>query len=384
MADLERHELRHPDGRRLWVYGRLLGRLPSAAPATDDRVPLHQRYDALTDTWIAISPARNTRPHTSSATASASVACPLCPGGPEIPFPYDAAVFENRWPALAPEPPAPPDPADPRQAPSLGRCEVVVYTPDHVGSLATLTPDELARVIAIWTDRTSAAWADPAMRFVLAFENRGEAVGATIGHPHGQLYGFDRLPPFIERRVAALARHRETTGTCLTCAVVEGDRAAPERTIEALDAWHVAVPFAPRWPFELHVRAARHGKRRLGDLDDAERRELAGLLRRCVLRYDGLFGFELPYMMAIIEAPADAPDHHLAVELWPVHRSARLTKVRASVETATGLFINDTLPEHGAAALRSVPAPARDEAPPVRVVPAGPERHPERDAGRPR
>ncbi|MFL5641094.1 MAG: hypothetical protein ACJ771_01975, partial [Chloroflexota bacterium] len=100
---------------------------------------------------------------------------------------------------------------------------------------------------------------------------------------------------------------------------------------------------------------------------DAERAELTGLLRRAVARYDGLFGFELPYMMAVLEAPDEAPDHHLAVEFWPPHRSAVRMKVRASVETGTGLFINDTMPEESAAALRAIHVPERTEAPPFMV-----------------
>jgi len=388
---LPRHELHHADGRRLWVYGRLLGRLDEASPrdghdtaprpdgeseAASEAAALHQRYDPLTDTWIAISPARNTRPHTASGPdeGTSAGACPLCPGGPEVPFPFEAAVFENRWPSFVREPAPSPDASNPWFAPSLGACEVVVYTSDHEGSLATLSPVELARVLAIWEDRTAAAWSDPRMEFVLTFENRGEAVGATIGHPHGQIYAFGSLPPLIERRVAALQRHREVAGTCLTCTVVQRDAAAPERTIERSTRWQVAVPFAPRWPYEVHVRATRHGARRLTDLDRAERAELSGLLRRAVARYDRLYGFELPYMMAVIEAPAEAPDHHLAVEFWPPHRSAVRMKVRASVETGTGTFINDTVPEQSAATLRAIDVPDRAEAPPILVetVPPGP------------
>jgi galactose-1-phosphate uridylyltransferase len=87
-------------------------------------------------------------------------------------------------------------------------------------------------------------------------------------------------------------------------------------------------------------------------------------------RYNGLFGFELPYMLVVLEAPRRADDWHLAIELYPPHRSERLTKVRASVETATLMFINDTLPEENAALLRAVPIAARVEHPGFEVVPA--------------
>jgi len=354
------------DGRFLRVYGELRGRPPADMPAVEPAA-LHQRHDPLTDSWVAISPARNVRPNTSVAGSAAVGAptvvrrtgCPLCPGGPEIPFSYDAAVFDNRFPSLVPDPPAPP--SGEGFAPSLGRCEVVLYTEQHTGSLATLSPLELARVVAVWRDRTGELWADPGHRFVMAFENRGHAVGATISHPHGQIYAFDRLPPLIGTRVAALARHRNEHRDCLACAVVARDSAS-ERVLDRNDSFVIAVPFAPRWPFEVHVRARRHGLRRLTDLEPAEQRDLAAALRQVVLRYDGLFSFELPYMMVALEAPDGAPDWHLAFEFLPPHRSARLMKVRASVETATGLFINDTLPEASAALLARIGVPAREEA----------------------
>lgn len=360
---LQRHDLATAGGRYLLVYGELR----EAPPAQEGAVPdetgsgLHRRLDRLSGAWIAVSPARNVRPH-----ARLDSRCPLCPGGPELPFGYDAAVFENRFPAFRAAPP--PVASDPRLSPSLGRCEVVLYTERHEGSLATLTPAELAAVIAVWRDRSLDLWADPAHRFVLAFENRGEAVGATLSHPHGQIYAFDHLPPAIAGRVAALRAGRERTGSCVTCLVVTEDDAS-ERRVAANDTFDVSVPFAARWPYEVHVRARRHGLRRLTDLAPKEQRDLAAALRQVTLRYDRLFGFELPYMMEILEAPEDAPDWHLAVEFYPPHRTDRLTKVRASVETTTGLFINDTLPEVSAARLAGIELPPLSpEDPPVTVV----------------
>lgn len=301
-----------------------------------------------------MSPARNTRPLTHAAARSP--ACPLCPGGPELPFPYDAAVFENRFPSLVADPPPPPDGGTAhRTAPSAGRCEVVLYTAEHEGSVATLAPWQVARIVAIWRHRSAALLADPAIAFVLPFENRGEAVGATLSHPHGQLYAFDRLPPITARRVAALRDHRASAGACLTCAVVTEDDAAPDRAVSAGAHFTVAVPFAARWPYEVHVRARRHGARRLTDLDEAEQTELAALLQEVVRRYDALFDFPLPYLCTVQQAPTVAgvpvDDWHLSLELLPPNRGPGTLKVRASVETATGAFINDTLPETTAGAL---------------------------------
>ena len=131
----------------------------------------------------------------------------------------------------------------------------------------------------------------------MPFENRGEEIGATLSHPHGQIYAFGHLPPAIERRVAALVDGRARTGALRQSCAVVAEQLASERIVHADPHWAVGVPFAPRWPFEVHVRAIRHGARRLADLTADEARALAGALHDVVERYDGLFGFELPYML---------------------------------------------------------------------------------------
>ena len=351
--ELPRHDLVHADGRRLYVYGELRGDLAADDSEVVAAPDLQLRRDVLTASWVACSPERNTRPHELGAGAPSELSelSPFAPGGREVPFSYDAAVFENRFPSLVEHPPPVPD--SDLVAPSLGRCEVVLYTDVETGSIGSLSPAVVARVVAIWQDRSRELWADPALRHVLVFENRGAEVGATISHPHGQIYAFDHVPPLIQARVDALAEHRAASGSCLACSVVTLDDRELERSVSANRSFTITVPFAARWPYEVHVRARRHGVRRLADLDEAEALDLAKAVREVVQRYDLLYGVELPYMMAIIEAPEGADDHHLTVEFLPPHRSATKLKVRASVETVTGLFINDQLPDACAEQLRS-------------------------------
>ncbi len=357
---LPRHDLVHADGRRLYVYGELRGDLAADDSETVAAPDLQLRRDVLTGSWVACSPERNTRPHELGAGAPRELSemSPFAPGGREVPFSYDAAVFENRFPSLVEHPPPVSD--SDLLAPSLGRCEVVLYTDVETGSIGSLSPAVVARVVAIWQDRSRELWADPALRHVLVFENRGAEVGATISHPHGQIYAFDHVPPLIQARVDALAEHRAQSGSCLACSVVALDDHELERSVMANHSFTIAVPFAARWPYEVHVRARRHGVRRLADLDASEALDLAKALREMVQRYDLLYGVELPYMMAIVEAPEGADDHHLAVEFLPPHRSATKLKVRASVETVTGLFINDQLPDACAAQLRGIEPPLAD------------------------
>lgn len=353
-AVLHRHDLVHPDGRSFFVYGELAGTLDGQPADTGHDVSgLHRRFDRLTGTWVLVSPARNTRPG-GRVSGPGEAVCPLCPGGPELPWPFELAVFDNRFPSLSPL--APPV-TGPLVAPSVGRCQVVVYTPEHEGSVATLTPQQLTAVVAVWRDRTAALWAD-GHTSVMVFENRGAAIGATLTHPHGQLYAFGHLPPVTATKVTAHDAHRRDHGRCLGCTLVAED-AGGERVVLDNPSFVVAVPFAARWPFEVHVRARRHGLGRLADLTDDEVVHLAQAIHELVLRYDGLFGFELPLMMCVQEAPPaqvgpGVADWHLHVEFLPPHRSAERLKVRASVETALGVFINDTSPEQNATRLAGV------------------------------
>ncbi len=339
---LPRHDLVHDDGRRVFVYGRLEDGTCVSPGARMGLGGIHRRLDLLTREWVAISPARNVRPLDREGQGEA---CSVCPGGPELPFPYEAAVFENRFPPFVAAPPPPP--AGALTASASGRCEVVVYTSRHETSFGRLAPTELGRLLAIWTDRSRELWADDRHAFVMIFENRGAQAGATLAHPHGQIYAFDHLPPITAATVEAHRRHREEQGACLGCKLIALEDGSPRTVIENA-SFVVGVPFAARWPYEVAVRARRHGVGGLADLTPGEQLDLARALRDLALRYDELFGFECPYLMVAQEAPRAQPDWHVAFEFMPFQRSRRTTKIRASVETATGLFLNDVLPEEAA------------------------------------
>ena len=362
-ATLPRRDLIHPDGRAFHVYGHQDDWDLAAASGTPfDPTELHRRLDRLTDSWVLVSPARNVRP---SATTSGAQdpACPLCPGGAELPGPYDVAVFDNRYPAVVDAPTQ--DDCDERRAPARGRALVVAHTDRHVVRTGDLSAVQLAAVMAVLREHTTALWRD-GWAYVMAFENHGSEVGATLPHQHGQVYALDHIPPIIAAKRVALERHRGHAGTCLGCTLVSEDLTS-DRVVEAGEHFVAAVPFAARWPYAVEVRARHHGTGRLGDLSDDAALELARLLAAMLDRFDGLWGFDLPYMLCVQEAPAadddaasPAPDWHLHVELLPPHRNPSRLKVRASVETTLGVFINDTLPERTAAELRATTGRRRD------------------------
>ncbi len=289
--------------------------------------------------------------------------CPLCPtrdGGPrtEIPVPaFEVAVFENRFPALLRRPPAPIGaPAWPyRVAPAHGANEVVVYSDDHHLGLADMEPARIVKVVEVWTDRYVDLGRRDDVAYVFVFENRGLAIGVTLSHPHGQIYAYPELPPRILRRVDVAQAYLEEHGACVHCDVVATEAADGIRVVARNRSFLAYVPFAARFPYEVHIVSLRHAAS-LPELTDAERVDLAALLRAVLRGYDHLFGFALPYVMSVHQAPTSGegyrPVSHLQVELTPIHRTAEKLKYLAGSEIGAGAFVNDTAPEDTAARLR--------------------------------
>ncbi|MEU9045579.1 MULTISPECIES: galactose-1-phosphate uridylyltransferase [unclassified Kitasatospora] len=323
------------------------------------------RLDPATGDWVTIAAHRQARTHLPPADE-----CPLCPSRPdrssEIPAPdYEAAVFENRFPSLsfdaAAHVPAESDPLH-TGGPASGRCEVVCFTADHDASFADLTPERARLVLEAWTDRTAELSALPGVQQVYCFENRGAEIGVTLAHPHGQIYAFPFTTPRTARMAARAAEHRAATGRNLFDDLLAAERAHPEgahgdRVVLAGEHWTAFVPFAARWPYEVHL----YPHRRVPDLtalDEPQRAEFPGLYLELLRRFDRLFGGgRTPYISAWHQAPAGHRDElALHLELFTIRRTADKLKYLAGVESGMDAFVNDVSPEAAARHLRKVGA----------------------------
>jgi UDPglucose--hexose-1-phosphate uridylyltransferase len=292
--------------------------------------------------------------------------CPLCPTRPgrsatEIAAEsFDVAVFSNRFPSFVPDPPEPSVVGSRlhQVARAAGAAEVVVYSDDHHATLADLDIDHIARIVDVWADRYAELGSRDEVAYVFVFENRGEAVGVTLHHAHGQIYGFPAIPPIARRELDAARRYRDEHGACVVCDVVAEESAGP-RVVTGNDLFLAYVPFAARLPFEVHVASRRHVPA-LSALSTDERRSVAEIVQALVRAYDGLFGFALPYVMSMHQAPTDGGDwddvSHLHLEFTPLHRAADKLKYLAGSELGAGSFVSDVAPEAAAAALREVVA----------------------------
>jgi UDPglucose--hexose-1-phosphate uridylyltransferase len=271
--------------------------------------------------------------------------CPLCPTPPgavetEIPFPaFEIAVFDNRFPAF--------------QAPR-GAAEVVVYTDSHHGSFGTLAPERAEALMWVWRHRYQELGARADVRYVLIFENRGVEVGATLHHPHGQIYGYPFLPPVPKLELAADDRLKG----CAPCALLRHELDDGRRVVYENGGVAAYVPYAARWPYEVHVVVREH-RPSLLDCQAAELRLLAECLQAVIRGYDVLFARPFPYVMVVHQAPTDGRSQgHLHVEFYPPLRTADKLKYPAGSEQGGGTFIGDALPEQSAQALREAIARA--------------------------
>jgi UDPglucose--hexose-1-phosphate uridylyltransferase len=291
--------------------------------------------------------------------------CPLCPTQPggfqtEVPREsFEFVVFQNRFPSLQMPPPSPAVQSLPLMpvAPAEGICEVVLYTSRHSGTLTDASVDEIERLIYVWADRSAELGRNPRVQYVFIFENKGKEIGVTLTHPHGQIFGYPFIPPIAQRELASAAEHYANTNRNLFADVLEAERADGRRLVCENADFYAGIPFYAKLPYELHLTPKSHVAR-IEELSPSQRRSLAQILKESLERYDRLFGFSLPYVMAMHQAPSDGlphPEYTYHIEFYPPHRTRDKLKYLAGSEVGMGAFITDTLPEECAEHLRTIP-----------------------------
>jgi UDPglucose--hexose-1-phosphate uridylyltransferase len=285
----------------------------SLPPPLADAIGL--RVDEHSGATVFVVASRQQRPNLPELT------CPFCPGGLEAPERYEVRWFPNRWPAMP-----------------NARCEVVLYTPEHDATFASLGVGGARRVVDLWADRSAHLGAREDVDYVLVFENRGPEVGATIAHPHGQIYAFDFVPEVPARELAR-----------------GGPPAVPgNRLVTATPGWRAWVPEAPSFPYALMLWPDDDVPD-LPSLGSSGRDALAALLVDVLGRLDRLFAAQTPYMLWIHQRPFDGrewPNARLHVEIVSPWRAAGVMRYVAAGELGSGVYFNPVAPEEAARALR--------------------------------
>ena len=278
----------------------------------------NERIDPSTGTVVHVVGSRQNRPNLPATD------CPFCVGGLEAPQPYETHHFANRWPPM---------PND--------RCEIVLYSPDHDQSFAGLGVAGVRNVIDLWAQRTTELGARADVEDILIFENRGREVGATIDHPHGQIYAFDHIPARTSARLSNGWRPDQSV----------------ERLVHEHDGWRTSVPYASAYPVALEIAPSiQIGS--LSELSSQQRDACAAMLVDALTRIDSLFGARVPYMLWLNQRPTTNETKHadawLNFEIVSPWRGNGVMRYIAAAEVSTGEYFNPMIPEDLAASLRAL------------------------------
>jgi UDPglucose--hexose-1-phosphate uridylyltransferase len=313
------------------------------------------RWNPLLRTWTLVAANRQQRPNRQAGE------CPFCPGSGKVPDTYDVLLYPNDFPALSTSPDVPSLASAPYQtAEAYGVCEVLLYSPDHTASLWQLPIPHIRKLVDLWIARAEVHAQDPRIRYIYPFENRGEAVGVTMHHPHGQLYAYSWVPLKLQTELAACQAHHTETGECLLCVMTANELADGRRIVAQNENFVAYIPHFSDYPYGVFVLPRRHLPR-LPDLTEAERTDLAHILKLITTAFDALWGKPFPYMMVTHQAPVNGPEYegcedyfHYHIEFYPPFRAPDTIKYYASSEMGAWAAANTRLVEECAAELRAL------------------------------
>jgi len=309
------------------------------------------RWNPLTKDWVMIASHRQNRPQMPKDW------CPFCPGSGKVPDKYDVYKYDNDFPALSQNPPVPDDVATEiyKTAESYGKCEVILYSPEHTVTLPELPVEHIRKLVDLWTERFEELKKDEKIKYIFIFENRGEVVGVTMPHPHGQIYGYPFIPKKLELELASCKEHYEANHSCLICDMLKDEIAFGKRIIIENDDFITYLPFFTEYPYGVYIASKKH-KQNLSQFTDKEKDSLAEIIKETTGTLDSLFGYAFPYMMCMHQDPVNSGDYsdyyHFHIEFFPPMRSAEKQKFNASSETGAWAHCNPTSPEEKAEELR--------------------------------
>jgi UDPglucose--hexose-1-phosphate uridylyltransferase len=309
----------------------------------------HRRHNPLLDEWVLVSPHRAKRPWQGAQEKTATTAppaydptCYLCPGNtrtsgivnPKYDHQY---VFDNDFAALLPEGETGTyeEGGLLRADAETGHCRVICFSPRHDLTLPELPVAEIRKVVDTWTEEFRTLGADPNINYVQIFENKGQAMGASNPHPHGQIWSERTVPDLPAKEGRTQKAYFEKNGRTLLSDYLAIEEKSKTRFVVENDTWVALVPFWAVWPFETLV-LPRRAVQDLTQLNDQERDGLADILQQLTIKYDNLFETSFPYSAGFHQRPTDGQDYpewHLHMHfLPPLLRSATVKKFMVGYE----------------------------------------------------
>ncbi len=311
------------------------------------------RWHPLTKDWVMIASHRQNRPQMPKDW------CPFCPSdiNDKVPKSFDVLKYDNDFPALSQNPPVPDDVSTDiyKTAESYGKCEVILYSPEHTVTLPELSLPHVRKLVDLWTERFEDLRKDEKIKYVFIFENRGDVVGVTMPHPHGQIYGYSFVPKKLQLELESSKEHFEETDHCLICDMLSDEVKDGRRVIFENEDFICFLPFFCEYPYGVYIASKAH-KQYISEFNDREKTNLADAIRKAAGTLDNLFGYTFPYMMCMHQGPVNTEDtsdfYHFHIEFFPPMRSADKQKFNASSETGAWAHCNPTAPEATSVELR--------------------------------
>jgi len=312
------------------------------------------RWNPLLNTWTMVASNRQSRPHLPKNW------CPFCPGSGKVPETYDVYAYNNDFPALTTVPGIPDvsDSGPYKAVPNYGKCEVILYSPDHHSTLPALSVDHIYKLVCLLSERFSALSDDPQVKYIFEFENRGEEVGVTMPHPHGQIYAYPFLPQKIQIELDSCRHYHSEKGSCLICDMNKEEAAFKQRVIAENDSFMAYIPFFTDYPHGVFIVSKNH-KGNITQFNDKEKRDLAAMLKNITGAFDHLFNKLFPYMMCFHQTPVNYEEYgdsdeyyHFHIEFYTPLREANKIKFYASSEMGAWAACNPVAVEEAAESLR--------------------------------
>ncbi|EIT83894.1 galactose-1-phosphate uridylyltransferase [Fictibacillus macauensis ZFHKF-1] len=310
------------------------------------------RYNPLLKDWTMVASSRQNRPHMPKDY------CPFCPGSGKVPDHYDVHVYHNDFPVLSPEPPTPDAVGggiyETREA--YGACEVILYSPGHHDTIPDLSRNHMNKLVDLWSQTYESLLQDAKHEYVMIFENRGEEVGVTMPHPHGQIYAYPFIPLKVKTELASCKEHYERHHRNLFDDIIQEEKRFGERIVAETAHFLAFIPFFTDYPFGVYV-VSKAKKTSLTQFTEQEKYELGYLLQDVVGGMDLLYDRVFPYMMTMHGKPNNEEEsyddfYRFHVEFYPPLRAPDKIKYNASSETGGWAAANPTAVEENARVLR--------------------------------
>ncbi len=327
------------------------------------------RWHPLLEQWVIISANTSVRPWsgklskpTNTVEPTHDPECYLCPrvkraNGELNPDYTGARAMDNDFPSLSMAAPVPQDADNElfRRSAAHGRCRVLCWSEKHNLTLAELSAGEMRDVVDLWCSEFTMLSDEPAIKYILIFENKGAEVGASNMHPHGQIYAYPFVTDIAKKMRASQAGYSECHNGCGLMIDLMNAPQAESLVVEPSKHCSVVVPFAARFSYETWVVPHRQVTN-IAELNDAERADLARMYQRQTQRYDALFKRKSPNITLLHNAPCDNhPDNrhwHFHIAMQPPLRDPEKVKYLAGAEAGSNNIVNPLKPEHAAELLR--------------------------------